>query len=321
MANRIRNYLRWTAKQYRKTLSILRKRIHLVETDMSENNWGEIEFDKLPSKACYKYRKAFARHEESSERYTAFATNKNTKVHAGTIYPYECVKEARSCWADDMTARAMANKRWENLTDYFNGATFDGIAVVDVSGSMMCGASSVAPIDVSVSLGLYCADKARGPFANHFITFTNRPELVKVKGEDFYAKVNNMLDADWGYNTNLEAVFNLLLNTAVRTKCPQSDIPKQLLIISDMQIDRCSTGPVDNVIEKCRERWAAAGYTMPKLVYWNVNAVRDTFLDGNPNATYVSGCSPTIMRQLLTEKTGIELMLEVLDSEDYAVIG
>lgn len=320
MANRIRNYLRWTAKQYRKTLSILRKRIHLVETDMSENNWGEIEFGKLPGKACYKYRKAFARHEESAERYAAFAFNKNTKVHAGTIYPYECVKEARYCWRDDMTARAMANKRWDNLTDYFNGATFDGLAVVDVSGSMMSGVGSVAPIDVSVSLGLYCADKARGPFANHFITFTNRPRLVKVEGEDFYKKVNNMLDADWGYNTNLEAVFDLLLNTAVNAKCKQEDIPKQLLVVSDMQVDQCSSGPVDNVIEKCRRRWAAAGYTMPKLVYWNVNAVRNTFLDGDPNATYVSGCSPTIMRQLLTEKTGIELMLEVLDSEDYAVI-
>lgn len=321
MANTIRRYLGWTAKQYRKTLSILRARIRLVETDMSQNNWGEIEFGKLPSKACYKYRKAFLRHEGSAENYAAFATNKDAKVHAGTIYPYECVKEARGCRWSDVVTKSMANKRWDNLTDYFNGASFDAIAVVDVSGSMMSGASSVAPIDVSISLGLYCADKARGPFANHFITFSERPKLVRVKGDTFVDKVNNMSNADWGYNTNLESVFDLLLNTAVNSRCSQEDIPNQLIIISDMQIDRSSHGSVDNVIERCRKRWAAAGYAMPHLVYWNVNAIRDTFLDNDPNATYISGCSPAILNQLMTGKTGIELMLEVLDSETYAMIG
>ena len=321
MANRIRHYMGWTAKQYRKTLSILRARIRLVETDMSENNWGEIEFDKLPSKACYKYRKAFTRHEESAERYAAFATNKDTKVHASTIYPYECVKEARTCRWNDEVAKAMANKRWDSLTDYFNGASLDAIAVVDVSGSMMSGAASVAPIDVAISLGLYCADKVRGPFANHFITFTNYPRLVKVEGDTFVDKVNNMGQADWGYSTNLEAVFDLLLNTAVRTKCNQEDIPNSLLIISDMQVNQCSRGPVDNVIECCRQRWAAAGYTMPRLVYWNVNAAgQGLFLDTDPSATYISGFSPSILERLMTNKTGIELMLEVLDSEIYAMI-
>lgn len=322
MANRIRHFLGWTAKQYRKTLSILRARIRLVETDMSQNHWDEIEFGKLPSKACYKYRKAFLRHEGSAERYEAFATNKDTKVHAGTIYPYECVKEARNCrWNSLETDRAMANKRWESLTDYFNGASFDAIAVVDVSGSMTYGAASVAPIDVAISLGLYCADKARGPFANHFITFSTYPKLVQVRGDNFVDKVNNMERADWGYNTDLESVFNLLLDTAVRTKCSQEDIPNQLIIISDMQIDRSSRGPVDNVIERCRQRWSLAGYAMPRLVYWNVNASRDTFLDNDPYATYISGCSPAILNQLMTGKTGIELMLEVLDSETYSMIG
>lgn len=320
MANRIRRFLGWTAKQYRKTLSVLRARIHLVETDMSQNNWGEIEFDKLPGKACYKYRKAFLRHEDSAENYAAFATNKDAKVHAGTIYPYECVKEARECRWGDSIAKMMANKRWDNLTDYFNNASFNAIAVVDVSGSMMCGAASVAPIDVAISLGLYCADKMRGPFANHFITFSEHPKLVQVNGDSFVDKVCNMSNADWGYNTNLESVFDLLLNTAVKAKCVQEDIPENLIIISDMQIDRSSRGPVDNVMARCRQRWSRAGYTMPHLVYWNVNAIKDTFLDNDPNVTYISGCSPAIFKQLMTGKTGVELMLEVLDSDTYAMI-
>jgi hypothetical protein len=312
--------LGWTQRQYRKTLSILRNRSRVLERLMSEGRWDEIEFDKIPSKAGYKYRNAFARNEYTKERYAAFALDKNTKVNASTMYPYECVNEARISNTNDAVVRAMANKRWENLTNYFNEATFNGIAVVDVSGSMY-GWGPEAPINVAISLGLYCADKATGPFANHFITFSGRPQLVQVRGRDFVEKVENMSNADWGYNTNLEAVFNLLLDTAIRTRCNPTDIPKNLLIISDMEIDQANRGPCANAIENQRLKWAAAGYTMPHLVYWNVDARNNTFLDNDPTATYVSGCSPSILQQLLTGKTGYDLMMEVLDSATYEMIG
>ena len=327
-AVRFKNYLKWTNKQYRKTLSILRARINVLERLMSAGRWDEIEFDKIPSKAGFKYRNAFARRDMIKAKYHAFMKDEKTTVNAGTLYPYECVEKARGLRAGfwnipalDDVQRLAINKYWENLKDYFNGATFNGLAVVDVSGSMFSGLASVAPINVAISLGLYCADKAQGPFANHFITFSKDPRLVKVDGIDFCDKVWRMGNADWGYNTNLEAVFNMMLQTAVNHETPASELPDHLIVISDMEIDRSLNGySTHTVVENARKKWARYGYKLPRLVYWNVNARNDTFLDNDPDATYISGFSPIIFEQLMTGKTGYDLMMEVLNKECFAGI-
>ena len=221
----------------------------------------------------------------------------------------------------------MINKYWDNLADYFNGAVFNGMAVVDVSGSMN-GPEASAPINVAISLGMYCAEKAKGPFAGHFLTFSARPNLVKVEGVDFCDKVNRMNSADWGMNTNLEACFDMLLKTAINNHCTQDELPQNLIVISDMEIDAArgcwgyysSVTPVDTMMENMRKKWAAHGYELPRLVYWNVDARQNNFLDNDPNVSYISGFSPTIFQQLMSGKTGYELMLETLNSERYAVI-
>ena len=329
MASKVRAYMGWSHKQYRKTLSILRARINVLERLMSAGRWDEIEFDKIPSKAGFKYRNAFARRDIIKAKYEAFAKDATTKVNAKTLYPYECVAEARKTRYDDSVGRAMVNKYWENLADYFNGAVFNGMAVVDVSGSMF-GHEASAPINVSISLGMYCAEKAKGPFAGHFLTFSKNPDLVKVEGVDFYDKVRRMGDADWGMNTNLEACFDLLLNTAIANHCTQDELPQNLIVISDMEIDAARNAwgyynsnvtPVDTMMEAMRKKWAAHGYELPRLVYWNVNARHNNFLDNDPNVSYISGFSPSIFQQLMSGKTGYELMMEVLTSERYAVIG
>ena len=168
-----RKYFHMTSRQYRKALSFLRTKINVLEKLMSENRWDEIEFDKIPSKAGLIYKNAFARHDierqknENVVSYADFAKDKTTTVNAKTLYPYECVAEAmkvmgiRSWWKPtniplDDTNRLMANKYWDNLTDYFNKAAFNGIAVIDTSGSMT-GVKASAPINVAISLGLYCA--------------------------------------------------------------------------------------------------------------------------------------------------------------------
>ena len=323
LAAKIRTYLGWSHKQYRKTLSILRARINVLERLMSAGRWDEIEFDKIPSKAGFKYRNAFARRDIIKAKYEAFAMDKNTTVNAKTLYPYECVAEARACRCNDTVNRAMINKYWDNLADYFNGAVFNGMAIVDVSGSMY-GCEASAPINVAISLGLYCAEKAKGPFAHHFLTFSRCPDFVKVEGIDFWDKVYRMGRADWGMNTNLEACFDLLLNTAIKNNCAQEDLPENLLVISDMQIDiarKYSPNPVDTMMESMRKKWASHGYTLPKLVYWNVNAAGGAkFLDNDPNVSYISGFSPSIFEQLMSGKSGWELMMEVLNKERYNCI-
>ena len=331
-------------KQYRKTLSVLRARINVLERLMSENRWDEIEFDKIPSKAGMIYKNAFARHdlqraqsEKNIQTYEQFAKDTTKKVNAKTLYPYECVSEAvklmcgyyRSAAMDD-TNRLMTNKYWENLADYFKGASLNALAVVDTSASMRG-----TPIEVAISLGMYCAEKANGPFAGHYVSFSSRPQLIRVEGVDFCDKVSRIWKTNLCENTNIEATFDMLLNTAIRNRCSQDDLPQNIIIISDMEFDNArganrynwSTGryesgsSAETLMEGIARKWAAAGYQMPHLIFWNVDARQNNIpMLGNGPISYVSGFSPSIFQTIMTGKTGYDLMMEKLNSERYAEI-
>lgn len=333
LANKTRQYLGMTHKQYRKTLSLLRERINVLERLMSAGKWDEIEFDKIPSNAGMKYKNAFARRDIIKAKYEAFAKDEKTKVNAKTLYPYECVAEALkgySYWNTTELSdveRAMVNKYWANLADYFDGATFNGMAIVDTSGSMT-GREASAPINVAISLGMYCADKAKGPFHNHFLTFESNPHFVKVEGIDFVDKVRRIMKAPWGGSTNVEAAFDLMLKTAVQNHVKPEDIPQNLIIISDMEFNSCVTsygyrrGNMETLFETMKRKWASYGYNMPKCVFWNVDArsnnipMRD---DGNVN--YISGFSPVLFEQVMKGLTAWGLMMDKLNSDRYSCIG
>ena len=334
-AKKIRQYLGITSKQYRQMLSKLRTKINVLEKLMSANEWNKIEFDKIPSRAGMIYRNAFARRDIIAKRYESFAKNKNTKVNASVLYPYEIVAKAtvNHGWAYNFNSltdvdRAMINKYWENLPDYLNGKNCSMMCVVDTSGSMT-GNNAAAPINVAISLGLYCAERIGGPFKNHYISFASRPQLIKTEGIDFVDKVRRIYKTNLCDNTNLEAVFDLLLRTATKRGVNPNDIPKTIVVISDMEIDS-GTGyysrnqwtktSASTEMEKIRQKWAAYGLQLPKLIYWNVNARHNTILDAGPNVSFVSGMSPTIFKQVITGKTGYDLMLEAINSERYAVI-
>lgn len=325
-----RQALGMSHKQYRKTLSILRKKINIVERLMSANQWDLIEFDKIPSKAGLIYKNAFARRDIIKAKYETFIKDENTKVNAKTLYPYEVVAEALKCFrtvwyglpAIDNVNRMAVNKYWDNLTDYFADKTFNGLAVIDTSGSMT-GSSADAPINIAISLGLYCAERANGPFANHYISFASRPQLISTNGVDFVDKVYRIYKTNLVDNTNLLATFDLILKTAISNNCSQEDLPENLIIISDMQIDcgKTYTGKsMQTEMETVHKMFERAGYKTPHLIYWNVNASKDTILDGTDGVTYVSGCSPVIFEQILTGKRGIDLMYDKLNSERYAPI-
>ena len=281
LGNITREFFGMSHKQYRKTLSILRERINVLERLMSEGRWDEIEFDKIPSKAGMKYKNAFARHDleraknENVQTYADFAKDSTKKVNAKALYPYECVHEALNImgnqqgWSSrghhvalDDTQRLMTNKYWDNLADYFNGATFNGIALVDTSGSM-----SGTPIEVAISLGLYCAEKNQGAFANHFISFESNPHWIETSGVDFCDKVYRITGTEWGGSTNVEAAMDLILNVAEQNGCSQDEIPQNLVIISDMEFNYCVTsnnygrGNVnDTLFEKIAAKYRANCY-------------------------------------------------------------
>ena len=340
VAKTVRQFLGITSKQYRKVLSALRARINVLERLMSEGRWDEIEFDKIPSKAGLKYKNAFASHDiermkknPEVKTYADFAKDTTTKVNAKDLYPYEVVDKALHTNVStlDNTDRLMVNKFWDNLENYFQDKHFNALAVVDTSGSMSWSGGAAAPINVAISLGLYCAERAQGPFAGHYVSFSSRPQLIETKGVDFVDKVRRIYRTNLCENTNIEATFDMLLNTAIQNHCTQADLPENILILSDMEFDvgtghgyygRSSWNP-KTLMEGIREKWARHGYRMPKIIYWNIDARQNNIPEdiGVGDISYVSGMSAAIFETIMSGKTGLELMMEKLDSERYAVIG
>ena len=337
MGTVVREFLGMTHKQYRKILSELRTRINIVEKLMSENRWDEIEFDKIPSRAGLIYKNAFARRDMIAKKYETFAKDASTKVNAKVLYPYECVSQVVSkidyYSRLDMSNvdRAMVEKYWNNLPDYFNGKQSNMLCVVDTSGSMR-GNDASAPINVAISLGMYAAERAGGPFKNHYISFSRDPKLIKVEGVDFADKVYRIYRTNLCENTDLVKTFDMLLDIADRPDVKEEDIPETIVVISDMEIDEGSskhwyekrgnwtTKTAMTEMDRVRAKWAAHGHKLPRLVYWNVDARSNTILDAGPSVSFVSGMSPSIFESIITGKNGYQLMLEKLNSERYAAI-
>lgn len=306
----------WSEKPYRKNLSELRTYIDVVEKKMSAKEWTNINYEKVPAKASMRYSNAFYTHDETGYiKYIEDVANGNAKVNAASLFPVDIVHKCmhvdyhRSARKDIILWDSM----WKALPNYLEGKEETGICVVDVSGSM-CG----TPMEVAVSLGMYCADKCRGPFANHFISFSARPEFVEIRGNNIVEKVRNICGADWGMNTNLEAVFDLMLDVAVKNHCKPEDMPKKLYIISDMQFDAAAqSGRYDYEMERyvkdnqpfmqaMKQKYIDAGYEMPIIVYWNVRAsncgmFQETF-EGEQCAM-VSGYSPVLFKAIIEGTT------------------
>ena len=322
-----------TERQYRQMLSEGRKACHLVETLMSQNQWNQIAFNKLPSRAGLLYKNAFMRREETKERYAEFMSRKDAKVNASVLNPVEIAHQILDTWrTPSATERQAWQKYWDNLKDYYNGREEPGIAVVDVSGSM-----SGTPMEAAVSMGAYIAERGKGPFHNHFITFSADPQLVEFEGVDIYDKFKRAVDADWGQNTNLEAVFDMLLKTGLHNHVPDAEMPKTIYIFSDMEFDGCLTcgarstdrwgrirpmnrSQIDTLIEAKVKEWTSAGYTAPRVIFWNLDARQHNIPAIGPGFSYCSGFSMSALEGVLSGKDGVEMMRTVLEGERYAPI-
>lgn len=329
LANQTRIALGYSHKKYRKILSALRTRINIVEKLMSEGRWEEIEFAKLPSKAGLIYRNAFAHNDLIKDKYEAFINSKETKVNAATLYPYEIVKKVTDTldyWGHtdlEETEREVLNKYWANQdTSMFNEAS-SILCVCDTSGSMTSKyGTSVAPIDIAISLSMICAENNKSDFKNKYISFSSRPQFIEIEGIDFVDKVQRIYRQNLCENTDLKATFDLIKNAILKTKKIE-DLPKTVVVISDMEIDSMSywrdKSRVKTEMELMREEWARDGLKLPRLVYWNCAARNNNILDeiDNDDITYVSGASPIIFNSILRGLSGKQLMLEKLNSKRY----
>jgi hypothetical protein len=305
-------------KEYRQRVVALRKHIGLLEQSMSDNAWSEIDYGKIPSQASRKHNKAFGRHDH--DRFAEFigAVSRGEKtMNAGTLFTYEIVDVVRK--GQDAVADAL----WKSLPDYTNGN--NALVVADTSGSMGSieyAYSANQPIDVSVSLALYFAERNTGAFKDHFLTFSERPQLVKVLGNTLTEKLRNISTANWGMNTDIQAVFNLLLKSAKAAGATADDMPKVIYIISDMEFDRSSRNSDKTAFENAKKQYEKAGFTLPHIVFWNVNA-RNTNVPvtkNEGNVTLISGLSQSTFRYVVEGKTPLQSMLDVLNGERYAQI-
>ena len=315
IAVEIRNFYGMTPKQYRKSLVAL---TNVVETKMCAKDWNSIEFGKLPSLASARYNKAFARNaQEAYSAYKARLVKGTDKVNASAVYPYDVIKTLRHGGES-----VVADAQWASLPNYIGDASV--MPLVDVSGSMCCpvgGNANLQCIDVALSLGLYCADKNTGVFKDTFLTFSAKPKAQVVKGT-LAQKMSQMNSSDWGMNTNLHAAFDEILRIAVKGGVNASDMPKTLLILSDMQFDQCVSYD-DSAHQMIVRKYKDAGYEVPNVVFWNLNSKDNVPVKFDKRGTaLVSGFSPAVMKGILSgaDMTPYGIMLATVDVDRYSVL-
>ncbi|WP_026513305.1 DUF2828 family protein [Butyrivibrio sp. LB2008] len=316
-AKKIARAMKMTDSEYRKALSALRAQIKIIENNLREKDYS-FDYEKQASKALYKYRRAFIRND--GERYRSFiqkAKENPTVMHTGTLTPYDVIAPVIKRAEITEDERSAMDATWNALENY--AGSENSLVVVDGSSSMYWGINT-SPAAVAQSLGIYFAEKNTGAFHNHFITFSNRPRLVEIKGRDIVEKVRYCMGFNECSNTDLEKTFMLILNTAVRNNLKQSDMPEKLYIISDMEFDMCAKNSGMTNFENAKAEFERRGFKLPQIVFWNVNS-RNTQQPVEMNeqgVALVSGCNPQIFSML---KDGnfepYKFMMSVLSSKRY----
>ena len=301
---------------YKRLCVKLRRYIDVVEQRMSANEWDTINYPAVPSRAMMNYRKAFARHDE--ERFNEYLNKVQSgeqKINSATLYPYDIVEKILYKHEDNKVLEA----QWNNLPDYVDGDV-NAVVMADVSGSMYG-----RPLATSIGLAMYFAERNKGAYHNLFMTFSQNPKFVAVKGETITQKIKFISKADWGMNTDLEKALMKILDVAIENHCSQEEMPKSLIIISDMEIDCCTRqNHRENFYDYVSRVYEEHGYKTPNVVFWNVNSRHDVFLadKDRKGVQLVSGQSASTFKNLIgcVDKTPVEMMYSVLNSERYQAI-
>lgn len=315
VAKSLREFMGLSPRAYRKLIVGL---TNVVETPMCAKDWDSIQFGKIPSLAASRYQKAFGRNAAAAyQKYKDALTQGTAKINAGAVYPYDVIK---GMFNGDVQVSAA---QWEALPNYLGDDRI--LPMVDVSASMSCGVggnAGMSCMDMAVALGLYIADKQTGAFKDMFLTFDTNPTLEVLKG-DIITKMNSMRRAKWGGSTNLEAAFRRVLDVAVQNRVPAAEMPAYMVVLSDMEFNPMTGGTT--AFQRVGQMYKDAGYELPKLVWWNLNARPGNVpvrADEQGNAL-VSGYSPAILKAVLGAKSysPVDIMKEALLTARYDLIG
>lgn len=342
LAKIIRKNLRLTSKEYRQILTYLRNYLNIVETKMSAKQWTEIDYEAVPSRANLIYNSAFLRNDEDRRReYLGKLEKGEAKINAGVLYPHDIVHTyCHGGWRGLSKYDAGIEALWKALPNTVDGCG-NTIVVADGSGSMQCpvGKSGVTALEVANALAIYFAERSSGQFKDKYITFSMRPQLVNLAVRDgsLYNKLAIALQHSECANTNIEAVFDLILDTALRNNMRQEDIPANVLIISDMEFDGCAMAGAYNpnrwdgggqrvnkaLFKMIAEKYKNAGYKLPRLVFWNVNSRTGTIpvRENEMGVALVSGFSVNICKMVMSDKLDpFECLMDAINTERYQPI-
>jgi hypothetical protein len=303
-------FMKLTPKNLRKHLV---NKTEVVESLICKKLFHYVNYATVPSIAMNKYRNVFMKHDHTRfEKFNKDVLDGKAKVNASTLHPHQLLQALLK--GEDATA---VEAQWQSLPNYMEGSTERILPVCDVSGSM-----EGLPMDVSIALGLYISERNEGIFKDAFITFSESPTMEYVTGDNLVDRSLSIHNATWGFNTNLQAVFALVLDSAQRESIPEEHMPTKILIISDMEFDEACDGQTN--LENIRTRYRDAGYIMPEVIFWNVSG-RAGNIPASVNDAKVgliSGCSPAILTAVLQGKvaTPQELMLTAINAERYEPI-
>ena len=309
-----------TMKEYKKKLRSLRKYLDLPEAKMCAGKWDEIEYSKCASRFLFKNRKALAKND--AERWAEFNKKVGSgeeKMNMGAVTPCDIIYEVRHNYTGDLETM------WKSLPDVCNG---NAMVMCDTSGSMTCGynrKSKIQPIDVAFGLSMYFAQRNKGDLKDMMMNFSGNPMFIELNAATLWDNYRIAMNAPVNYSsTNLEAAFDLLLNTCIRGNVTQEDMPQAIVIVSDMQINCVEGVDKDNRMtfyDVMAKRYEEAGYKIPQVVFWNVNAVNPTFHAAKSinGVSLVSGFSPNVFKQVMDNigTTPYELMMNVVNDERY----
>lgn len=329
-AKQLRKALGLTEREYRKALSKFRKYLDVVEVQMSAKNWSEINYETVPSRANLVYNNAFLRNDEERRRdYLNKLEKGEVKINASVLYPHDIVHKYTYGWGYQVKPKdTTLEELWKALPDTVQGCG-NTIVVADGSGSMLIrvGNTNVSALEVANALAIYFAEHSSGQFKNKYITFSSRPQFVDFSNcNSLHDKIQTALSHSEISNTNIEAVFDLILNTAVKNRMSQDDIPQNILIISDMEFDYAQDygyAMTQRLFETIAQRYAAAGYKLPRLIFWNVNSRTGTIpvKENELGVALVSGFSTNICKMVLSgELDPYKCLLETINAERYDAI-
>lgn len=315
LASKLIKALKVTPKEYRKALV---EGCKTVEQQMCSKKWNEIEYSKVPSVAINKYNKAWYRNDkERFEKYIEDVKAGKSKINASAIFPHDIIKDALYTTGWSMSIKGLNDAQiaqWNALPNWLGDSVNSLIPVCDTSGSMYG-----LPIQICLALGLYISERNQGPFKDAFITFSQNPKMQILKG-DINQRLSQLLHAEWGQNTNLTGVFELILRKAKEVNLSEEMMPKTILVISDMEFDCC--GNLTNY-EMIKKAYNVSGYQCPQIAFWNVNgrAGNVPVTVNKQGVALVSGASPSVIKAVLTNQLNpVNIMDSIIETERYSVI-